>query len=359
MQTVIYPIPPIDAKKGGTIRFSWNGNQIFKNRCIIKQNETGEIVYDHVMDSFKYEHPIDLSSVSLINGIRYHAFITVFDQNGTESDLQALGEPFLCLKTPEFSLTNLKEGAVISASSYDFPLHYSQEDGELLDSWSITIYNHSHTPLSSSGTNYHTETMHHTFSGFTNKNEYYVRAMGKTVHGQQLDTGFINFSVTYQIRDVFSLLEPTNIKETGAIQIRSNIVSSEGHPKEPVSFLNHEYVDLRNNELSYTEGFCLKEDFSYVEKFLAAKPNKVLAIFKGKDLTLTLTSRIGCYGSPNREFYLELKASSEQVSYMLYSNRIFPPKERDLLGVCLIRKNGLYHLELSNLKTLSESEVIL
>lgn len=219
------------------------------------------MVYDKTINSFKYEHPLDLTVATLSNGNKYNAFITVFDKDNVESDPQQIGQAFICLKSPSFAFTNIVSNQVISASSYTFSLSYSQENGELLDSWSISLYTKSHSLLSTSGTQYDTSVLSHTFNGFTNKNEYSVRAVGKTVNGIDVDTGYINLSVTYSIRDVFSLLEPTNLAKQGCIQIRSNIVSSEGHPESEAIFINGEYVDLKNNSLSYTEGFALKGIF--------------------------------------------------------------------------------------------------
>ena len=81
IQATIYPIVPFDAVIGGTIKFNWSGNQAFKNRCIIKNNETAAVVYDKTINSFKYEHPLDLTVATLSNGNKYNAFITVFDKD--------------------------------------------------------------------------------------------------------------------------------------------------------------------------------------------------------------------------------------------------------------------------------------
>ena len=353
MQASIYHITPFDANTGGTIKFNWQGNQIFKNRCIIKHNETNEIVYDKTIDSFKYEHVIDLTEANLANGEKYNAFITVFDKDGVESDLQAIGEHFLCLKTPSFQFTNITNGQVISTSSYQFLLSYSQENGELLDSWSISVYTRSHTLLSSSGLSYNTEAMEYTFSGFSNKNEYSIKATGRTVNGIDVETDFINISISYSIRDVFSLLEPVNLKEIGAINIRSNIVSSEGHLKNtPATYIDGEYIDLRDNELTYKEGFSFHGDFSKVIVFYGCEYNQEFIHLYADDpeqLTGTVTYRAGKFGPPDMRACYELKTSSNQTHSICYSNIIDLPDSTDKIGLCMTRINGLYHLQAANL----------
>lgn len=113
MQAIIYDISPFDASIGTTIKFSWNGNQFFKNRCILRENESNTVVYDHTIETFKQEHNIDLAKATLQNGKKYNAYITVFDKENQESDLQSIGKSFLCLKTPVFTFSNIQHGGKI------------------------------------------------------------------------------------------------------------------------------------------------------------------------------------------------------------------------------------------------------
>lgn len=350
MYADIYPISPIDAAIGGIIRFSWNGNQAFKNRCIIKDNETNEIVYDYTLETFKFEHQISLEFATLENGKKYDAFITVFDRDGNESEVQQLGTLFYCLSTPIFNFTNLVDGQIIASSSYEFTLDYSQEQNELLDSWSISLYSFPQAQLATSGTKYNTDRLSYLFVGFDNKKEYYVRGEGRTINGIVLDTGYIKVSVTYEVRDFFSLLEPTNLSKIGAIQIRSNIVSSEGHLEREASYINGEFVDLRHNSLTYTEGFILGDPFSLVVYFCGLKPNTEILLLKGTNIFLTVTYRIARFGSEELKACFELKASCYGLNYVLYSNKISIPDENTLIGLCLVRKGNLFNIEIKNLK---------
>lgn len=348
MQASIYSILPFDASLGTTIKFAWNGNQVFKNRCIIKKNDTNEVVYDNTITSFKLEHEIELSKASFVNGERYHAFIIVYDKDNIASDIQSLGANFLCLKTPTFTFTNLSEGQVIATSAYDFNLTYFQGNGELLDSWSVSVYTKTHSLLSTSNIQYNTENLSYTFSGFSNKNEYAIRAVGQTVNGISMDTGFINISVTYSIRDIFSLLEPTNMKEIGAIQIRSNIVSSEGHLKhDPAEFINNEYLDLRSNQITYSEGFQFEGDFSEVLLFYGITPNQEIAhLFdKNNELVGTVTYRIGKLGTNDLRRCFELRLNTSWSSAVYYSNKIPLQYGDDKIGLCIFRSNGLWNIE--------------
>lgn len=352
LQVRIYNIPPFDAMTGAAIKFSWNGNQAFQNHCIIRKNETNEIVYDKITDSFKLEHKINLEEAQLANGEWYNAFITVLDKDGKESDLQPLGEPFLCLKTPVFRFTNLVKNQSISSSSYEFSLEYIQENGELLDSWSISVYTKNHTLLSTSGVKYDTDTLRHVISGFTNKNEYLVRAVGTTVNGCALDTGDIPISVTYSVSSIFSMLEPTNLRDIGAIQIKSNIVSSEGHlGKEPGLYLDEESLDLRDNTLTYSEGFRFDKDFSLVLRFYGTEPNQQLLNMQDETgyWNAAVTHRITKNQDRELVSLFELLVTSYGYASVFYSNPLPALSITDEVGLCIVRQNNLYHIETANL----------
>lgn len=346
----IYPISPIDANIGGTIRFNWSGNQAFKNRCIIKDSDNSEIIYDRTIESFKFEHQIQLNHVTLVNGKKYNAFITVIDKANNESEIQPLGTLFYCLTTPSFLFSNVTEGQIISSSSYEFFLNYSQTEKELLDSWSIMLYSYSQLQVATSGIKYDTEKPSYLFAGFDNKKEYYIRGTGKTVNGILLDTGFIKFSVTYETRELFSLLETTNLPDIGAIQIRSNIVSAEGHLEKEDIYINGEFIDLRDNTLTYSEGFVLNGDFSFVTFFYGMEPNKEICHYTGNDLLLTIIYRISKFGTVERMGCFELRIESNGLSYILYSNPLELPVDNTLIGLCLVRQNGLYNIEVTKLK---------
>lgn len=347
-QATIYKITPFDADLGYSIKFSWNGNQVFKNRCIIRENESNNVIYDETVSSFKLEHNIDLSKSQLRNGGKYIAYITVFDKDGNESQIQPIGTPFLCLKKPIFQFSNIIDGQSISSSSYEFSLFYSQENGELLDSWSISVYNNTLTPLMSSGLKYDVDTLKYIVSGFTNKNEYYIRGVGQTINGMTVDTGYISISVFYSSHDVFSLLELTNLPYIGAIHMRSNIISSSGHLKNDAIYIDNEFIDLRNDEMTYDRGFLFQGDFSFVLLFYGIKPNQeILSMYNDarKTLRLTVTYRIGRLGTEQMVGCFELRVISNSVTSVYYSNKLPLLSEEDKVGLCISRQNGYYHIE--------------
>lgn len=353
MQAIIYNITPFDADIGTTIKFIWNGNQVFKNRCIIKKNDTNEIVYDNTVDSFKLEHEIDLSLANLINGQKYNVFITVFDKENNESDIQSLGMSCLCLKTPIFQFKDIADGQIIASSSYEFSLEYSQENGELLDSWSITIYNKSLTELAGSGVKYNTDEMSYTTSGFSNNTEYVIRGQGQTINGMPVDTGYIDIAVSYQASTIFSTLDPINVQDIGAIHIRSNIISLEGKLDKDGIYIDNEFIDLRDNVMTYDEGFAFSGDFSFVLLFYGMKPNDtILTMYDDTgtfqlDVTYRITKAMENRTVVTKSLF-ELMVTNNDVKYVLYSNKLPLLTATDMVGLKIARENCLYDIKICN-----------
>jgi len=70
MQAAIHNIAPFNASIGTTVTFTWNGNQIYKVRCMIKENDSGTTVYNGVIDTMKPAFPIP-ADAKLSNGNYY------------------------------------------------------------------------------------------------------------------------------------------------------------------------------------------------------------------------------------------------------------------------------------------------
>lgn len=353
MEASIYKILPFDAEVGTTVKFYWTGSQVFYNRCVVKDVDTGTTVYDKKIEDFKLQHVIGTDS-GLENGRTYNVFLTVFDADGNESDMQTIGMQCLCLKTPVFGFSNLTQNATLEVTAYKFQLKYSQENGESLDSWSISVYDKNRTLLATSGIQYNpdnTSDLAYKFSGFSNDDEYYAIGEGTTINGMPLKTEEIHFSISYSTFSVFSLLEPLNMPKIGAIQLRSNIVSSEGHLTKKAAFIDGEFLDLRNDVMTYGEGFAFKGNFSFVALFYGMKTNQDLIVFYGENpakYTATLRYEERIVESGQRKGLITLEIWSYGYGIYLASNYIELPGETGEVGVCVVRNNMQYSIQAVN-----------
>lgn len=345
MYATIHPISPFSAIAGTNIQFTWNGNQIFKVRCLIKDNESGDTVYDNTVSMMKQYYPLPSDS-GLVNGRYYVAFITVFDIDGVESDVQSIGTPFYCLSTPTFSLS-ISDGDVIRSSTYSADLTYAQNENEELNSYTITLYTYQKTQLQSSGIVYSTTAPSYLLTDLENATQYYVRATGQTVNGIHLDTGYILFSVAYTQAQVWTPLELNNLPDIGAIEIRSNIVSALGvAPDTEVVYIDNKYVDLRNNSVTYDVGFEVAGNFSKAVVFYKPMLNKSILHFTGEGFEVDIYYRNGSYSdSDGVKAYFELVASNGISEYVQMSNYVDIPSADQMFALAINRENAFYSLK--------------
>jgi len=322
MYATIHTIAPFDSSVGTNINFTWSGNQIYKVRCIIKNNATGVTAYDSIIDTMKQVYTLP-PTPTLINGTKYVAYITVFDVDNNESSIQNIGTPFYCFTTPTFNLS-ISNGDIIRASSYSIGLNYHQTENELLNWFNITLYSYQKTALDSSGAKYDTSDLSYIVTNLQNATQYYIRATGETINGMNLDTGYILFTVSYTTAQIFSKLELNNISETGAIEIKSNIISAEGVPEKEVTYIDGEYADLRDNSVTFDEGYEIDGDFTKIFKFSKPKRNSVIKEFGTTDkLKVKIYYRQGSYSDSNGEKgYFELVANSCGINYIVNSNYV-------------------------------------
>lgn len=347
MYAVIHTIRPFNALIGTTINFAWDGNQIFKIKCSIKDNETGSIVYTNTIDSMKSSYLLS-GNIGLVNGKYYVANITVFDSNGVESEASPTGVPFYCYSTPTFKLS-INQDDIIRSSTYKVTLKYAQTENEEIDFYNISLYSYQNTSLQTSGNIYDTSELSYVISGLENATQYYIRATGETIHGYALDTGLILFTTDYIQSTVFSTLELNNRPENGCIEVKSNILSAEGVPEKEVVYLDGTKADLRDNSVTFDIAFIVQGDFEKVLIFEKPNLNAKITTFSNKSGTMigSLYYREGNYTSSNgKKSFMELSVSYCGLSYVIMSNFIPIPNQNQQIILYLSRKGNLYEMKL-------------
>ena len=344
MYAIIHDIEPFDSANGTTIYFTWNGNQIYQVKCTIKNNETGNVVYTNTIDTMKQQYDIPANS-GLVNGIYYIAYITVFDVDGNESSVQDIGTPFYCFSSPIFELS-IKENDVIKTSAYQVSLSYLQSENEILDSYEVILYSYGKTQLQSSGVVYNTEDLKYIISSLENASQYYIRAKGTTIHGMQLDTGYILFSVSYLKAQIFTRLELNNRSEIGAIELKSNITSTEAIPEKEVIYIDGKKVDLRDNSITFDVGFEVHGDFTQIFKFDKSNINEVIISFTGEEIKGDIYYREGSYSdSDGLKAYFELVVDTYGTKYVIMSNYIDIPNNTEQFALLVNRIRNYYDIK--------------
>lgn len=252
----IVPFIPFDPSNIQIIEFTYSGNQAVKNRVVITNNTTGNIVYDETQTTMKLQHEIQENS--LIAGVQYLIQVQVFDAQGNSSNLS---EPilFYCFTTPIFLFLNISDNDTYRNSSIELEVFYSQLENEQLKSIQYLQYSYDKVLLSKSDTLFNMSS--YSFYGLKNNTTYYFRIIGETVHGILLDTGYVKLNIEYKTLPANIVFKVENNYCEGFIKLTSNIKDIEYEFENDNYVLKDGLLTLNENSLTYKNSFNVYSDF--------------------------------------------------------------------------------------------------
>lgn len=161
----------------------------------------------------------------------------------------------------------------------------AEAQNEQIKDYQFTLYSQDKILLTSSKVFYSSTLSSYTFYSLQNNTKYYVRACGETINGMQMDTGYVAINIQYERIPANIGFYIQNIYDKGYISIETNILSI-GYETEND---NYKFVDgcliLKNNSLTYNEGFEITGDFSL---FIEAKKLPISKFFTVGDGSLSL-----------------------------------------------------------------------
>lgn len=352
IKPILLNIDAFDAYFDHDVLFKWDGNQVFRNTCTIRNNINNKIVYTVTQDTLQLKHTIP--KYALVNGNLYNITIKVIDNNGIASE-ESTPILFYCYTTPSLSFSNMIENQVIQGSSYKVDLLYSQRENELLQYYQLFLYNINKNQIWASGVKYDTSSMSINVNGLEDNRVYYIRATGKTINNMDVDTGYVMFSANYVMPNSYYVLTLENIAKDGSIKIQCNILSIEGtFVGSNISYLNNDYIDLTNsnNSVYFREGINIKDNFSLnIKGYNFTYNYKVLSLSNGTksiDIYVLKNSYLSDDGKDKLYFKLFINVS-EFASYTIESNLIDCPLNNDILSLWLRKVNNVYSLYVENL----------
>lgn len=353
---ILYSQAAFDATQAHTFTFNVvGGEQVTQNKLVITNQSTNKVVYQAVQTTYKFEHILPAST--LTNGVYYSAYIVTYNSNGAASS-QSNSIQFYCYSEPNFVFSNLPINNVITNSSYNFQVTYNQAEGELLNSYSFTLYDAQRIQMATSGTQYVGATttpptiVAYQFTGFVDRTSYYIRAIGQTAQGTQVDTGLIAISVLYTVPSLFSVIELNNNCAGGYVIVRSNLIEigSESSPTPPNYVDNNTAVDVRSDGqyVEWNSGFELNGDFT--------------ASLWGRDFNensniITITDDLGnniivrYRTNENNTVYADATVTNGTAKYYVYSDAIVTPTTTDKIQIWLRRIGSQYTIKLANVTT--------
>lgn len=236
---VLYAVNAFDASYSHTFEFTYEGAQIMSSRAIITDSSTQETVYDVRQDGLRLNHVLPANK--LVNGTSYSIRLQVYDADGNTSNLSD-GILFHCYTTPMFYFANLPENTTLSSANCILRLNYEQGESEKLQEYRYYVYDNTKTQIYLSPAYYTEANKSHPIYGLKNNTYYFVRALGTTVHGMSLDTGYVRLNIAYNTIPANTVFEVKNDAVSGCLIMRSNIISV-GYS------LDNDYYELSDGEL--------------------------------------------------------------------------------------------------------------
>lgn len=343
---MLYLVPAFDATADFTFTFSYLGGEIFRNTILIKNNATNQEVYRNTVVSRQLRHTVPAGT--LRNGTVYNVSIQVIDGN---NDSSPFSDPIVvyCYTTPTFGFTNLVEDQIVSSSFFEAQLNYSQPEGEILNQYTVFLYNSNRIEITNSGNLYDTENLRYIVNNLVNGDYYYLRATGRTLHNMDIDTGYVFFNVRYINPPVYSLLGLENQAEIGAISISPHLVVVTGTSNpDPPKFINNIEVDLRDEGswVKFDSGFNIANDFTIQMIGRDFNDYSQILILDNKQYKITLEYRYGTFAGNDEEIaYFELKAYNPLTNYILLSNYIDKTTPNENIYIWMRRKNNVFELK--------------
>lgn len=334
---ILDKINSFDSSYDYTIGFTYRGNQTYSHRLIITNASTSTQVYDNTYVGFELYHVIPANT--LANDEQYFAQVQCFDKDGNAS---VLSEPayFRCIKTPEFYFEGLSNNTNIHNSSIQLIMHYYQGAGEKLKNYQFFLYDINKINVLNSEV-YTTDDLNYRFTGLEDNKQYYVRATGMTVHGLELDTGFIKVNVSYKEPECDTKLLLSCDRCKGYISWATNIIVINCTTPKAYTFDNG-FVDVVDKVIEYNYGYIINGDFEL--KLIGKKLNrsgKLLTMSNGIN-TITLSSHV--YDTDGN-MYFHLSVENGLSTYSRYSENM-QLTEDDVLEFVITRKNNLYKLSI-------------
>ena len=257
-------VPAFDATHDQVFSFTvQGGDQVVGNILTIIDNNTSEIVYQKTVESYVYSQ--QLPAYSLSNHGYYAFYFQTINANGDISTKSG-NITFRTFTTPTLAFTNIPSTGIIEAGSYSFTVEYNQIEGELLNTLYFYLYDATQTQLKVS--NVYTSvasppiTFTHQFSGLTDDERYYVRAVATTIYNTVVDTGLIMIDINYSYEGAYFAVTATNNAKSGYVQVSNNITEidgqtydEEGTPTSPIFVDNNALLLDDGDYLEWADGF--------------------------------------------------------------------------------------------------------
>lgn len=333
---VIMKISPFDANNDYEITLSWMGNRAYANRIYIYDYETNRLIFDDTVSSFSLTHTIPARTLQ--NNKKYTIQAQTYDVENVPSSLSNK-VLFYTFATPDFYFEDLSENSIISNSSFTATIHYYSDDWEDISKYTFYLYDATKKQLLSSDEMTDDYDISYTYKGLDNNTVYYIRCVGVTVNGMELDTGYVEITVKYEDPNVYARIYATPLPSQGCIQVSTNLIIIQYNGTDEFEYIDG-MIDLRDKTLYYDEGFLIEKDFTVIIRGINLWQTADIFKMCNNNLSLTLSSRI--YQEDKLRF--RLMVPNGVSNYLLYSEELVFTNA-DMVTIMIRRKNNVYQLK--------------
>lgn len=349
---VLYNLAAFDADNKQVFRFyTQGGSQVVANKLTIKNNSTLAQVYQDTETTFAYAHTVPAET--LTNGAKYQAVIQTIDSDG---NISVESDPilFYCYTTPTMEFTNMPPQNNILNASFSFDVKYNQLEGEVLASYSYSLYDIAGDLLATSGVKYNTDTtvplgLTYLFGWLEDKATYQIECIGQTAEGTSVSTGKTTIYIIYEIPRLYSTMFLYNNCAEGYITVENNIIGIPGKSNpSPPTYIDDEEVNLRSDGswVKWDDGYEINGDYTMRIWGRDFNPNSNI-------LTFTSTSGakiIISYHVEGELAWFQLLAIHKnwKYGYIIKSNTIPIPANTEYLMIWNRRVNNVYDLIIEN-----------
>lgn len=344
-----------DANFDYTLEFTYNGNQIIKNRLLIKDNESNVTVYDQTVTTMAKRHTI--AAGSLDNGDTYNMSIQVYYLNDEGEEVaDDVSDTVLakCFTTPSLTASNLP--LVVRNASFDFEFDYTQAEDDMLDSYTISMYDSGNNLLYALNPVYPApSTVAYSFvvtiNDLMDGQNYHIRCEATSVAGMHVDTGLLSFAVQYYRPQNYSIFYVDNAPSLCAVQLTSNVKIIDGFTvsgEEP-TYIDGEKADLRDGDAVYWQNMIdMSGDFQLMARLEDFNDySEIIKLSNGINTIALKTMRGLLYGETEEKAYLSLTVSNGINNYVTISNLIPIPAPTDIFFISLVRRGYVYSVSIN------------
>lgn len=332
-------LTPQDATKDFTISMTYSGTLPYSNRIVIYDATTLAVVYDATTTNLNYSIEQTVPANTLSNGSKYAVQGQVFDIDGNASSLSDKVY-FWCLATPSFYFKDINDGEIFATASIFANLVYEQTDYEDIGEYRFYLYDEIKNLLLESEAFYDIDHLTYSYKGLEDDKFYYIRAMGSTVNGIQMDTGYIRIFINYENPEDYKLIYAECDESNSMVTYQTNfiVINPSGSKDNDYEYENG-WIDLIDKTLVYDQDFVVDGDFTMTIRGKNMYRNATILKCSNENMGFTLSSFI--YDDDTIRY--KLSVPNGLCNYILYSDAL-TLSEFDIIIIHIRRINNVYQL---------------